>query len=261
MIGTHLILPVFYRRMQNARATLLSFASLGLIACGGGFKPENYPDPVNLFDVSELMYREGDCGDAIEGFRQVTFSVPPRDSTALRARFMMAECHLRQSEFLEAARQFQRIADEAPASRLAPNALLRAGDAYARLWKAPQLDPTYGESAMNTYREVTTRFPGTTAARRAGFRTLELNEWFARKEFDNGDLYLRWKAYDSAILYYKNVVALYGQTSYAPRALLRLVQIYERLEYETERADMCQHLRDFYADVEGVESRCPTEAP
>lgn len=245
--------------MRSARPILLPTLLIVSSACGGGFKPENYPDPATLMQVSESMYRRGKCGDAQEGFRQVTFSVPPRDSVALRARFLLAECHLKQSEFLEAARQFQRIADEAPSSRLAPNALVRAGDAYSRLWKGPQLDPTYGESALSTYREVTARFPGTQAARRAGLRTLELNERFAEKEFDNGDFYLRWKAFDSAILYFKNVVALYGQTSFAPRALLRLVDIYDRLEYDTERADMCQHLRDFYADVEGVSSRCSTE--
>ncbi len=236
---------------------LVVFSPLLLAACGGGFKPESYTDPLELLEVSEAMYRNGNCRTASEGLRQVSFSVPARDSIALRARFFLAECHLKGSEFLEAARQFQRIADEAPTSGFAPNALLRAADSYAKLWKGPQLDPTYGETAMSTYREVIARFPGTAAARRAGARTLELNDRFAEKEFTTGELYMRWKAYDSAILYFKNVVATYGQTQYAARALLRLVDVYKRLEYDTERADMCQHLRDFFAGVEGVDSRCP----
>ena len=233
------------------------FASLSLAACGDGFKPENFADPVELLEVSEAMYRAGDCGDASEGLRQVSFSVPARDSISLRARFFLAECHLKRNEFLEAARQFQRIADEAPNSSFAPNALLRAADSYAMLWKGPQLDPTYGETALSTYTEVVARFPGTTAARRAGASILRLNDRFAEKEFTTGELYLRWKFYDSAILYFKSVVATYGQTQFASRALLRLVDIYNRLEYDTERADICQHLRDFYADLEGVDSRCP----
>ena len=45
------------------------------------------------------------------------------------------------------------VSDETPNSPLAPLALERAGDVYADLWRRPELDPTYGQTALATYRE------------------------------------------------------------------------------------------------------------
>ena len=105
--------------MRIAKSNFI-LSTMLLVGCGDSFKPENFTDPVELLGVSESMYRDGNCGDASLGLRQVSFSVPARDSIALRSRFLLAECHLQTNEFLEAARQFQRIADEAPQSPLCP---------------------------------------------------------------------------------------------------------------------------------------------
>jgi outer membrane protein assembly factor BamD len=230
----------------------------GSAACGGGFKPQDYPTPLALFQVSEELYRNGKCGRAQEGFRQLTFQLPSRDSLAVRARFLLAECHFDQGAHLEAARQFRRVVDEAPAHSLAPFALLRAGDAQASLWKRPELDPTYGDAAMVTYRELLQRFPGTEAARRATLQVQKLGERFAEKDYKNGVFYVRFKAYDSAILYFRNVVARYPQSRFAPLALMMLVETYDKLGYAEERQETCDHIMRFYSDTEGANRLCST---
>ena len=239
------------------RTLVLMLFAATATACGGGFRPGEYPDPAALMAVSEEMFRSGNCNDAIEGFRQLSFQTPARDSLGLRARFMLAECHFARQEYLEAARQFRRVLDEAPGSELGPRALLRAGDAQAQLWKRPELDPTYGDASLATYQELITRFPNSEAAKRASIKVAWLNDLFAEKEFKNGVYYHRLKAYDSAILYFKNLVADYPQSTYAPRALLRLVDIYERLEYKEERGEMCQYLQSFHGEADGVADKCP----
>ena len=86
-----------------------------------------------------------------------------------------------------------------------------------------------------------------------------LGERFAEKEYNVGNYYYRLKANSSAILYYKTVVSDYGATSYAPLALIRLVEAYTRLEYQEEKTETCDNLRRFYPDAPRLDEVCPTE--
>ena len=58
--------------------------------------------------------------------------------------------------------------------------------------------------------------------------------------------YLRRKAYDSAIIYFKDVIANYPNGQRAPDALLRLVDSYRAIGYTQEVQETCEHLRRFY---------------
>ena len=80
---------------------------------------------------------------------------------------------------------------------------------YADLWRRPELDPSYGQTALATYQELLNRYPGHTAAKRAQERIDDLQERFAFKEYKAALYYMRLKAYDSAILYLKDLVATY----------------------------------------------------
>ncbi len=243
--------------MQRLLIFLVSV--LAVAGCAKEFRPRDYPSPQVLLEVSEELFRRGKCTDAALGFRSVTQQLPVRDTTAVRARFLLAECHFSAGEFLEAARQFRRVANEAPGHALAQRALLRSGDSQAQLWTNSELDPTYGEAARVTYQEVVARYPRTSVAARASLKLAALGERFAEKEYNVGNYYYRLKANSSAILYYKTVVKDYGATSYAPLALIRLVEAYTRLEYQEEKTETCDNLRRFYPDVPRLDEVCPTE--
>ena len=45
--------------------------------------------------------------------------------------------------------------------------LLRVGDVYSDLWRRPELDPTYGQTALSTYQELLNRYPNSAASSRA----------------------------------------------------------------------------------------------
>jgi outer membrane protein assembly factor BamD len=187
--------------------------------------------------------------------------MPPGDPRIARARFYMAESKLAQGDQLQAARDFRRVSDDTPNDPLAPDALLRVGDAYAELWRRPELDPTYGQTALSTYQELLNRFPGSDAAPRAQKRISELQEKFALKQFKSAQYYLRLKAYDSAILYLKDLVANYPRTSVAPEALVRLVEAYRVLGYQEDVKETCDYLVRFHPGAEGVRRLCPQAAP
>jgi outer membrane protein assembly factor BamD len=83
---------------------------------------------------------------------------------------------------------------------------------------------------------------------------------FAEKAYKTGVFYFRRKAFDSAIIYFKDVIANYPSASRAPDALLRLVDSYHAIGYTQELQETCAHLRRFYPDAARQERSCPATA-
>ena len=251
---------------------LLVLAALGfLAACGGGRGNGNSsvaPAPVSAGGASvatldsmwrhaEQTFRHGKWDDAEKLLNRLILELPPGDSRIARAHFYLGETMFAQGRQLEAAREFRRTSDETPNDPLAPTALLRLGDVYADLWRRPELDPTYGQTALSTYQELLNRYPGSDAAKRAQLRIADLNERFAFKEYKAALFYDRLKAYDSAILYLKDLVATYPKAGIVPEALIKLVQAYKALGYREDVQETCGYIRRFHPQALKSSEVCP----
>jgi outer membrane protein assembly factor BamD len=245
-----------------------------LMACGGGRRnPAASPAPVSgtgesvsaatldtLWHRTESAVRHGKWGDAIKLLDRLLLEFPPGDPRIARAHFYLGEAYYAQGRHLEAAREFRKASDETPNDPIAPEALLRLGDVYSDLWRRPELDPTYGQTALATYQELLNRYPDTPAARRAQLRITDLNERFAAKAYKAAMFYFRLKAYDSAILYLKDLAANYPKTSVVPEALIKLVQAYKTLGYREDVQETCGYIRRFHPKAPGATEVCPTES-
>jgi outer membrane protein assembly factor BamD len=131
---------------------------------------------------------------------------------------------------------------------------------YADLWRRPELDPSYGQTALATYQELVNRYPGTNAASRAQARIADLQERFAYKEYRAALYYFKLKAYDSAILYLKDVVATYPRAAVASEALVKLVQAYQKLGYKEDVEETCGYIRRFHPDAAKRYRVCLTDS-
>jgi outer membrane protein assembly factor BamD len=242
-----------------------------LVGCGGGRGGGNSaPAPVSatgasaatidsLWHQAEQAVHHGKWGDAQKLLDRVNLEFSPGDPRVGRAHYYLGEALFAQNRQLEAAREFRRASDETPNDPIAPEALLRLGDVYADLWRRPELDPTYGQTALSTYQELMNRYPGSSAAKRGQVRIAELNERFATKEFKAGMFYFRLKAYDSAILYLKDVVATYPKAAIVPEALVKLVQAYKALGYREDVQETCGYIRRFHPRAPQVGEVCPSK--
>ena len=208
---------------------------------------------------ARALFRRGDFSHALIGFRRVQFELAPTQPEMAEAQYFVAECDFQTGDRATAALEFRKVADEFPNSEYAPLALLRAGDANLRLWRRPELDPEPGLTALATYQELQGRYPGTDAAARAQLHVKQLNEGFADKTYKNGMFYLRRRAYDSAIIYFKDVIASYPGTRRVPEALLRLVDSYRAIGYAEELKETCANLRQYFPKADGVAARCPAD--
>jgi outer membrane protein assembly factor BamD len=243
-----------------------------IAACGGGrpaANPAVSPLPASrssaspamidsLWGKAETAVRHGKWGDVEKLMERVMLELSPGDPRIPQAHYWLGEAYFARGRQLEAAREFRKASDETPNHPLAPEALLRVGDVYADLWRRPELDPTYGQTALATYQELLNRYPGSSAAKRAQLRIAELNERFAYKTYKAAVFYYRLKAYDSAILYLKDLIANYPKSAVAPDALVKLVQAYKTLGYREDVQETCDYIRRFHPKAPGAQEVCPT---
>jgi outer membrane protein assembly factor BamD len=253
------------------RGVLWVLISVTLSGCLFKGKPKP-PPPVETVEMTRARgdslwreaqgdFRQGRWKRSASNLDRAVLIMDYGDPRRAKGHFMMGEALLAQQNELQAVREFRKVADENASDALAPDALLRAGDAYASLWRKPELDPTNGETALATYRELLERYPDTDASRRAVARVTALQNQFAAKELRTAKFYLRMKAYDSAILSFRNLVATYPRSESVPEALQRLVETYARLNYEEDLRDTCDYIGRYAPKaVPKVARLCPKEA-
>lgn len=236
------------------RVVLLGLG-LGVAGCHK-FDPRSYTTPSNLYLATLREFRHGNFTRAETGFTKLTFDLPAGDTLVVRARYYLAECKFGLGDYVTAAREFRRVADDSPGDALAPEALLRAGDAHAQLWRRPELDPVSGQTALATYQELVGRYPEARASAVASVRMRFLNDQFALKEYETGLFYLRRGAYDSAILYLRSVIAQYPTAAIVPDAFVRLVRAFKAIGYREEMEEACGTLRQYYGRRADVRELC-----
>jgi len=213
-----------------------------------------------LWQEAETAVRHGKWGDATTLLERVLLELPPGDPRIPQAHYWLGEAYYARGSHLEGVREFRKASDDTPNHPIAPEALLRVGDVYTELWRRPELDPTYGQTALATYQELLNRYPGTRAAQRAQLRITELNERFAYKSYKAAMFYFRLKAYDSVILYLKDLVATYPKTAVVPEALVKLVEAYRKLGYREDVQETCDYIRRFHPKAPRANEVCPTES-
>ncbi len=206
------------------------------------------------------QFRRGDFSHALLAFQRVQFELSPGQPEMAEVRYFLAECDFQVGDLSVATLEFHKVAEEFPNSEYAPLALLRSGDASLRQWRRPELDPEPGLSALATYQELQGRYPETAAAARARVHVAQLNDWFAEKDYKNGMFYFRRRAYDSAIIYFKDIIATFPSTRRVADALLRLVDSYRAIGYAEELKEACANLRQYYPKTDGLDRRCPAPA-
>ena len=247
-------------RLRSARRLAWAVA-LAAIACGPSFKLSNYPTHQALWSAAMREYQARRWDHAVTAFERLTLDLPAADTLLPRAHFHLGKAYAGRGEHLLAAQSFSRVAQEFPADALADDAILEAARSYQRLWRKPSLDAQYGETAIATYRSLVAAYPESPLASEANAGIRRLEEWFAKKDYENGLHYFRRKGYDSAIIYFKDVVEKYPETATSRAAQLRLVEAYRAIRYRDDATDVCNALRAKYAGDREVREVCGAAPP
>lgn len=246
--------------------TRLSVVLLTAIAaCAPAFKPAKFANSATLFEASLDRLQRKKWDDAVSGFEKLTLDLSSRDSLLPLAHLYLARARTGRGEHLLAAQEYTKLAESFGDDSLADDALLESGLSYSRLWRRPALDPQYGQLAQVQYRLLLTLYPDSPRKPAAEAELKRLDEWFATKDFDTGDSYFRRRAYDSAIIYYRDIVKNYPNTDRARQAMIRMVQAFRSpvMNYKEDAKEVCATLRTLYPGDTPVMTACtglPTDS-
>lgn len=232
------------------------------VACAGGFQVRRFPTSDGLYEASLAEFRKGKWDNAITGFEKLTLDLSARDTLLPLSYWYLAQAHEKKAEHILAATTFSRVAQSFPDDSLADDAMLASGDSYLEAWRRPDLDPQYGTFAQMQYRQLLSTYPDSPLAGRAQAGLQKIDEEFAAKDYLNAMFYVSRGAFDSAIIYFKDIVKDYPNTDHARMALLRMVEVYRRpqLRYTEEAAETCATLRAAYPADPEVKTTCPAAA-
>jgi outer membrane protein assembly factor BamD len=233
------------RRTTRFRLIGTGLLLAGTLACAsGGLRLGGLTaDQVYALALEKIEEREWD--DAIAVLETFVFQFPTHPQYQ-DARFRLGQVHFEKREFITAAAEFARLADDYPGGPFADQARFRVCESYARLSPKPQLDQEYTRFAIDHCESLLAYYPDSEHAERAREIVAEMRHKLAQKLYLVGEHYYRRQAWHSAILAYNDVMQSYAATAVAPRALLRLVQSYENLGYEEEAQEHRERLlREF----------------
>lgn len=240
--------------MPALRKSLVVLLALAAVTgCFRSFNVRNYPSAQALYVAGQAQYQKEKWANAISAFERLTFDLPTRDTLLPRAHWYLGQARRNNDERLLAAQSFNRLAEQFPNDTLADDAMFMAARSYREMWRRPSLDPQYGILAQAQYRLVMGVFPDSPYADSSLQALAELDEWFAAKDYETGMHYVRRRAYDSALLYFRDVVANYPNTDKARQAMLQMVRVYRlpALNYKEDAAEICSALRaGFPTDAE-----------
>jgi outer membrane protein assembly factor BamD len=225
-------------------------------ACRTGFDLKRYPTAESLFRESLHQLDRHKWSNAVAGFEKLTNDLTARDTLQVLSFYYLGRAHMGAGDYILAASAYQRLAESFPDDSLAPLSLFEAAQSYERMWKNPELDPQYGEQAMNAYQTLARSYPKSPYKGRADTALLRLEDRFAQKDFRTAEHYMGRRAYHSALLYYQDVVKQHPNTPTARKAYLRMVAAYRELEYADDAEDTCKILRERYPNDAEVRSAC-----
>ncbi len=258
--------PGYHTRMTfSVRSTLrrlvLIAAATAAAACASAtFTQKQASTNANLFEASLAALKHSYWSKAAKGFEQLTFQLPARDPALPLAYYYLGVAHQHTGEYILAAQAFSRVPENFPEDTMASLATYEAGVSYAKLWRRPDLDADYGTTAISTFQSFLAAYPDSPLRDSAAMAIDRLNEMFAEKNLETADLYSKQKAYDSSIIYYKDILTRYPQTKTAKKGMMGLIKAYRAISYIDDANETCAALRDKYGKDRDVQHLCPVKA-
>jgi outer membrane protein assembly factor BamD len=242
--------------MLRFRPLLLALLLTAPLACKPPFDPKIYPNTDKLYQVAMTEFNAHRYDNAAKAFEKLTLDLPARDPRLPLAFFYLAQSQNKLGENLLAAGTYNRLIDAFPQDTLVADALYLSGRAYQEEWRHPELDATYGNNALTAYQSLLASFPDSKFAEPAKKEIAKLDEWLAEKDYNTGYLYLKRKAFDSAILYFKDVIRLHPNAPKTKEAYLRLLEAYRAIKYTEDARDLCDAMRKAYPNDRDVTRAC-----
>ncbi|MEQ8326588.1 MAG: outer membrane protein assembly factor BamD [Parvibaculum sp.] len=224
--------PSFFRAAVAGAAVL---AAAALAGCSSDSDELPYEErPVEqIYNTAMDHMDEKEYTPAAKEFDEVERQ-HPYSEWARRSMLMGAYAHYKINEYDEAILSAQRFISLHPSNKDVPYAYYLIGLSYYERISDVGRDQKMTENALNSFYELTRRFPTSEYARDAQLKIDLTLDHLAGKEMEIGRYYLNRHDYIAAINRFREVIERYQTTTHTPEALERLTEAYLALGIKTE---------------------------
>ena len=171
------------------------------------------------FNRGQDYFENGKYYKAIEEFKFVVLNNPGGEM-ADDAQLYLADSHFEVGEYVVAASEYRRLMRRYPESPLVEQAQYKLGMCFVELSPHYQLDQDYTRQAITTLQNFLEQYPNSKYSDKITRQIQTLRNKLAHKSYSNGHLYFILDQYDSALIYYNNLLDQYYDTEWANQARL-----------------------------------------
>ena len=212
--------------MQKTWAIFLLFFSLiQATGCSSTPTQQSEVDPAVLYKEAEEDFKHEHYQIAQEKFRVIKNRYP-YSKYAVDSALRIGDVLFEQELFSESALAYESFRDLHPKHEKTAYAMYQIGKSYLNDTPSPiSRDLTSAQKAIDAYRLLIARFPGTSEAETAKKDLVTARNFLAEKELYIGQFYFRDKAYSAAKVRFEKVTQQFSDTESARVAQSRLDEI------------------------------------
>lgn len=208
-----------------------------------------------IFENAKSLFAEEDYREAYEEFRILTLQYP---GAALSddAQFHMGECKFRREEYLLAAYEYEILLRTMATSEFVPDARYMRAMCYFEASRASYLDQESTRKAIDEFQGFIEYHPTDPRVSEAEQHIHEMNVKLARKEYENGIIYMKMEYYRAAGIYFDLILEKYHDTEFAEPALFKKAEaLYYRKRYREAKEVLNRFQERYPGSALGEEMR------
>lgn len=187
-----------------------------------------------VFEDGKKNYDKGKYGRAAARFKAFV-QENPSDRRVAEAQFLLADSYLRDGDYELAELEFSILMTDYSYSRFVDEALLGKARSFWMRSPRPERDQEMTQEALRLVEQYLIVYPDSQLVGDALALKGEILEKLCRKEFLNGQTYLKISDYRAAAVYFTKALELAPESRWARLSLHERAKVHEKLR-ETEKA-------------------------
>jgi outer membrane protein assembly factor BamD len=200
---------------------LVSILSIAFVGCAGR-KAEERDTIQERFDRGQKLFDRGKWARAAEDFNWVVLN-NPAGNLAAEAQYHYAECQFQQKQYVEAQIEFERLLRRWASTEHLIESRYRIVQCLVAQSPPYYYDQRATLDAIDELQAFIDDFSESTQRLEAEELITELRLKMARKYYESGRLYLKWRRPEPARLYFQMVLSQYYDTHFADEARIGMV--------------------------------------
>ncbi len=185
-------------------------------------------EPEDEFARAMEFYSNKKYDSAIKSFEKIIFYHASTEFVD-DAQFYLAKSYFEKKDYNQAITEFEYLIKNFSNSPFIEQSYFFRAKAYFLKSPGYEKDQTEIKEAISLFDDFITRFPNSSYNDSVRSLILQARNRLAKKELENGRLYLKMKEYESAILYFKYVIENYLETPSADESKFLLAITYEKV--------------------------------